>query len=89
MIYEVVIVTVDSKNKPHVAPMGISIKNKDIILKPFKPSQTLENILNTKESDRFLKIVQNLKKLKSGQLDKINIEVKKNKLKKNLKKGIF
>ncbi|MFL2656613.1 MAG: DUF447 domain-containing protein [Burkholderiaceae bacterium] len=48
MIYEVVIVTVDSKNKPHVAPMGISIKNKDIILKPFKPSQTLENILNTK-----------------------------------------
>ena len=37
----------------------------------------------------FLKTVQNLKKLKSGQLDKLNIEVKRNKLKRNLKKGIF
>jgi len=27
--------------------------------------------------------------LKSGQLNKLNIEVKKNKIKKNLKKGIF
>ena len=48
-----------------------------------------ENILTEKESDRFLKVVQNLKRLKSGQLDKLNIEVKKNKLKRNLKKGIF
>ena len=48
-----------------------------------------ENILDKKESDRFLKTVQNLKKLKSGQLDKLNIEIKKNKLKRNQKKGIF
>ena len=48
-----------------------------------------ENILSKKESDRFLKIVQNLRKLKSGQLHKLNIEVKKNRLKRNLKKGIF
>ena len=48
-----------------------------------------ESILDKKESDRFLKTVQNLKKLKSGQLDKLNIEVKKSKLKRNLKKGIF
>ena len=48
-----------------------------------------ENILSKKESDRFLKIVQNLKKLKSGQLNKLNIEVRKNKLKRNLKKGVF
>ena len=47
------------------------------------------NIIDKKESDRFLKIVQNLKKLKPGQLDKLNIEVKKSKLKRNLKKGIF
>jgi hypothetical protein len=45
--------------------------------------------LSKKESDRFLKIVQNLKKLKSGQLNKLNIEVRKNKLKRNLKKGVF
>ena len=37
----------------------------------------------------FLKTVKNLKKLKAGQLDKLNIEVKKSKLKRNLKKGIF
>jgi hypothetical protein len=38
---------------------------------------------------RFLKTVQNLKNLKSGQLDRLNIKVKKNELKRNLKKGIF
>ena len=48
-----------------------------------------ENILNKKESSKFLKNVQNLKKLKSGQLDKLNIEIPKSKLKRNLKKGIF
>ena len=48
-----------------------------------------ESILDKKESDRFLRIVQNLKKLKSGQLDKLNIEVKKSRLKRNSKKGIF
>ena len=48
-----------------------------------------KNIIDKKESDRFLKTVQNLKKLKPGQLDKLNIEVRKNKLKKNSKKGIF
>ena len=48
-----------------------------------------KNILSKKESDRFLKIVQNLKKLKSGQLIKLNIEIKKSKLKRNLRKGIF
>jgi len=48
-----------------------------------------ENILNKKESNRFLKTVQNLKKLKSGQLDKLNLEIKRSKIKRNFKKGIF
>ena len=48
-----------------------------------------ENILSKKETKRFLKIVQNLKNLKSGQLNKLNIEVRKSKLKRNIKKGIF
>ncbi len=48
-----------------------------------------ENILDKKESDRFLKTVQNLKQLKPGQLDGLNIKIKKSKLKRNLKKGIF
>ena len=48
-----------------------------------------EGILNKKESNRFLKTVQNLKNLKPGQLHKLNIEVRKSKLKQNNKKGIF
>ena len=48
-----------------------------------------KDILEKKESDRFLKTVQNLKNLKSGQLSKLNIEVRKSKLKRNFKKGIF
>ena len=48
-----------------------------------------EKILKKKESDRFLRTVQNLRNLKSGQLDRLNVQVKKNMIKKNLKKGIF
>ena len=48
-----------------------------------------ENILDKKEVNRFLKTVQNLKKLKSGQLNRLNIVVRKNKIKRNLKNGIF
>ncbi len=48
-----------------------------------------ENIISKKERDRFLKSVQNLKKLKKGNLDKLNIEAGKRYLKNNNKKGIF
>ncbi len=48
-----------------------------------------EGIISKNESNRFLKTVQNLRKLKSGQLNKLNIEIKKSKLKRNLKKAIF
>tara|TARA_B110001452_G_scaffold35255_1_gene27156 strand:- start:581 stop:1033 length:453 start_codon:yes stop_codon:yes gene_type:complete len=48
-----------------------------------------DGILNRTESDRFLKTVQNLKNLKSGELNKLNIEVKRSHIKKNTKKGIF
>ena len=48
-----------------------------------------DGILNKKERDRFLKTVQNLKKLKAGELNKLNLVIKKNRLKRNYKKGIF
>ena len=48
-----------------------------------------EDIISKNESNRFLKTVQNLRKLKSGQLNKLNIEIKKSKLKRNFKKAIF
>ncbi len=48
-----------------------------------------KDIISEKESHRFLKTVQNLKKLKSGQLNRLNIEIKRSKLRRNLKKAIF
>ena len=65
-----------------------SIKNK-IYIKVISPNFKLEYGLDKKEIERFLKTVQNLRKLKSGQLDRLNIIVKKSKIKRNLKKGIF
>ena len=65
-------------------------------LRPFRRQNYIKKfltltkgIISKKESKRFLKIVQNLKKVKSGQLSKLNIEVKRSMIKKNLKKGIF
>ena len=48
-----------------------------------------KNIITDKESNRFLKTVQNIKKLKTGQLKGLNIEIKKSQLKNNKRKGIF
>ena len=64
--------------------------------RPFKRADyikkflTLTNkIITKKESSRFLKTVQNLKKMKSGQLFKLNIKVNKKLIKTNKTKGIF
>ena len=46
-------------------------------------------IISQKESDRFLKVVQNLRKLKSGELTKLNVEVKGKSLRTISKKAIF
>ena len=48
-----------------------------------------KGIISKKESKRFLNQVQKIKKIKSGQLSKINISVKISNLKRNNKKGIF
>ncbi len=64
--------------------------------KPFKRNDYIkkfktltDNIISRKESIRFINIVQNLKKIKKGQLTKLNIVVDKKYLKKNNKLGIF
>ena len=48
-----------------------------------------DNIISKKESFRFIRDVENLKKLKNGQLKKLNIDVNNKYLKKNNRKGIF
>ena len=48
MIYEVIISTINEDGSSHVAPMGVSQKADFVVLKPFKPSKTLDNILTQK-----------------------------------------
>mgnify|MGYP005736850585 CR=1 FL=1 len=48
-----------------------------------------KDIIPKKESDRFLRDVQKLRKLKSNQLHKLNIEINSRNIKKNKKIGIF
>ena len=44
MIHEVIVTTISETQKVHIAPMGIRLVEEQIIISPFKPSQTLENI---------------------------------------------
>ncbi len=48
MIFETIIITVDLAGKPHVAPFGVRHENENIIISPYKPSKTLDNILASK-----------------------------------------
>tara|TARA_Y100000389_G_C17467560_1_gene527003 strand:- start:1421 stop:1996 length:576 start_codon:yes stop_codon:yes gene_type:complete len=52
MIHEVIVTTINKENKVHLAPMGIkvlSVNDRQCIqISPFRPSQTLDNLLETK-----------------------------------------
>ena len=47
MIFETVIISSDDKSIPHVTPFGVRYEGKQIIISPFKPSKTLNNIMTT------------------------------------------
>lgn len=47
MIYETVVTTVCTQGVPHVAPMGIRYLDGLVVLMPFRPSTTLDNLLAT------------------------------------------
>jgi len=48
MIHETVVTTVSPEGVVHVAPMGIVASPGTILLKPFRPSVTLDNVLATR-----------------------------------------
>ena len=50
MIYEVIVSTKSEDGSAHIAPMGVSYEGDFIVLKPFKPSKTLDNILMRKKA---------------------------------------
>ena len=78
---------IEKLDKADAHPYGSRpFKRNDYINKFLKLTK---GIISQKESQRFLKTVQNLKKLKKGNLNKLNIEVRRKYLKKNNKKGIF
>lgn len=47
VIFETVVTTVSPDGRPHVAPMGVRYQDGQVVLMPFKPSTTLDNIVET------------------------------------------
>lgn len=46
MIREVVVSTIDARGAPHIAPLGLIEEEGGWIIAPFRPSTTLDNLLN-------------------------------------------
>ncbi len=46
-IFETVVTSVDANGRPHIAPMGVRYQGERVVLMPFKPSSTLDNISST------------------------------------------
>ena len=47
MIFETIITTQSAEGRVHIAPMGIREENGSVILAPFKPSTTLDNVIDS------------------------------------------
>jgi len=50
MIFETIISTVNSQGDAHVTPFGIQMQDGLVVISPYKPSATLENILATQQA---------------------------------------
>ena len=48
MIYETIITSVDAQNRVHIAPFGIREHEGQVIIAPFRPSATLDNLLTNR-----------------------------------------
>lgn len=47
VIFETVVSTLAADGRPHVAPMGVRYRGEQVVLMPFKPSTTHDNIVAT------------------------------------------
>lgn len=50
MIHETIVTTAACDGRPHIAPMGARYEGERIILSPFRPSTTLDNIVATRSA---------------------------------------
>lgn len=48
MIFETIIISTNATGEAHVAPFGVKLEDDFILVSPFKPSKTLDNILHNK-----------------------------------------
>lgn len=46
-VREIIIVTENANGAPHIAPMGVRDRDANVVVAPFRPSTTLENLLQT------------------------------------------
>ncbi|BCX88912.1 conserved hypothetical protein [Methylomarinovum tepidoasis] len=47
MILETLVTTRDRAGDPHIAPMGVHMEGEKLVILPFRPSRTLDNLLAT------------------------------------------
>ncbi len=78
---------IQSLDRADAHPYGLRPFKRDNYINKFRV--LTKNILQDKEINRFLNVFKNLKKLKKGDLYKLNLEIKRNKIKRNKRKGIF
>jgi len=50
VIFETVVTTVSPQGRAHVAPMGVRYAGEQVVLMPFRPSTTLDNIVATRHA---------------------------------------
>jgi len=50
MIHETVVTSVSQSGEPHVAPMGVRFEGNVVLLMPFKPSRTYDNVLGNESA---------------------------------------
>jgi len=90
MIYETIIISTDLAGKPHVTPFGVRHEGAEedirIIISPYKPSTTLDNIVATKHAvmnltDDVRVFAGALTNRKFGELALIKTTAKTNKIK--------
>lgn len=48
MIRETIVTTRSPEGEPHIAPMGATVIEGGYLLQPFRPSRTLDNLVNTR-----------------------------------------
>jgi hypothetical protein len=45
VIYETIVISIDAENNPHIAPFGVRERDGLVLIAPFRPSTSLDNLL--------------------------------------------